>query len=967
MVKRLAYIVSLVILHAIFIAAIVYAWQPISKWYLTQKPAIGVDLYNSITYVSYHLKHFSLPFNSFKDFWFGGYPLIKDFPQLTFYLMMPFAKVLGVGVGVQTFAMVSLLAICVSCYLLFFQLSKNFGLSLFLAVLVLLSPTIYGTAIWAGSLPYFASEAFFPLGLFFVAKYFEKADVKHLLIASLVTGLGILLNPLGIVAFLIPAAVLLIIAGGFIGKLKPLRIVKHLFAYLVGTLLTGFIFLYDYLLTAITHLTAPSFIVPTITKESGPVSSGAKAIADFYNGQISQLYTGTNWWIFALVVIGAGAFLIGLPIAKNRRRAIAILGFGLIALYTAAHPALNLSGKMIFLKHDIYRAFWAFTISLAALAAFLWGFFFTSIYERVIHHVKSHYVKIVSIFLVLGISVIFASLTYKIYKEQIAGLITYLGGHSELSSAYPEALSVEVGKDKLTEIKKQVVPSFMDPNDKNKRLYSADASVNIWWNGFFDMPQVRGYIDPPIATQNRGGLFWLDIAIANNSLTRDFKVPEDQAFKNTLFLMDWYAVNYLEGGRLSSKGPNPGPSDYLVKNKIFDKDEMTTAYGAVLKYQTASGKPELHMDIPQYMHFYKVADQYASPILAPNNSPAVLIITEEASYEDILRILAADNINSRMLIPAYGGNNLNKIKRGDLKAFDAVILHQYVSSDDKAFSVLEDYVKRGGKLFIDTGSDVRQSSSSNLPEVFPIKNSQRKGVGRSWEFSVNQDKITEGVDFAKFGPPLFNDAEWKVAGPKNSDDLRDDTKVILKNKNNPLLVKRKIGDGTVIWSGMNLAYHFNQHKSLDEARLFINILKDFTNIEQHSIEPAKTTWSNNENVTIAADRKPRGILFKEQGWKGWHASVVSPINQDVPIYLAGPTYPGFMYVPLNQVKVDGPIKLKFTYTGIFIYWLAAFVNIAAILVILDKVLINGRIFGGVTNFIWKRFSKKTASWWEKEE
>ena len=124
-------------LHIPFLAAVYYFWQPFSKWFLEQIPALGVDLYFSTTYLVNQIRHFSLPFNSFLDFWFGGFPLFGAYPQLVFYLMMPFVGPDGPVVGVQKFTVFSVLFMIGSCYLLYFKLSKNHGIALFLSVLVL--------------------------------------------------------------------------------------------------------------------------------------------------------------------------------------------------------------------------------------------------------------------------------------------------------------------------------------------------------------------------------------------------------------------------------------------------------------------------------------------------------------------------------------------------------------------------------------------------------------------------------------------------------------------------------------------------------------------------------------------------------------------------------------------------------------------------------------------------------------
>ena len=135
----------LLLLASFFVVA--YALNPFAQWYLGKIPALGVDLYNSVTYAAYQLDQFSLPFNSFKDFWFGGYPLFRDYPQLYYYLMVPFVKTYGKVQGVQMYGLFSLFLLGASSLILFYRLSRNIILALVLVLLVLYSVNTYGALI----------------------------------------------------------------------------------------------------------------------------------------------------------------------------------------------------------------------------------------------------------------------------------------------------------------------------------------------------------------------------------------------------------------------------------------------------------------------------------------------------------------------------------------------------------------------------------------------------------------------------------------------------------------------------------------------------------------------------------------------------------------------------------------------------------------------------------------------------
>ena len=938
---------------------IYYVVSPFASWYLTTLPAVGVDLYNSVTYASYHAKHFSLPWTSFKDIWYGGYPLMQDFPQLAFFAMVPFVKLFGAVSGVQRFAVAALFLQLFICFWLFLRLSKQFGLAIFLTILVFLSVNIYGALTWAGSIPSFASQLFFPLGLLVGVGYLERPQNRSLALMILATGLGILIHPLETATFIIPSLIILLLGGAIIARFSPLKLLSHLFVYGLGSLLAAFIFTYDFFVTLFIGRKAPPIFTGSLQSTSQGVSEEALAIAQFYKNQIGLLFTQTNHWLFVALGVAVIGFMVTFFFSRHKKRALYLIPFILDTLYTAAHPALNLADIISIFRHDPYRAFWPFPMALAALVAYFFGFAWQTLSNK-------NFTKWTGMLVsgVVSISLIFGA--YFIFSQESQKTLVRIRETSELSSAFPEALSIRYKTDDLTELKKQLIPAFMDPQDKNKRLYTADAALNIWWNSLFDLPLARGYLDPPIGTDRRGGFFWLDIAIANDTIVRDFKISESQAYANSLFLLDWYAIHYFEGGRLGSKGPSPPASTYLLENNVFDKEEEITTYGAVLKYQTESGKPELHTDLPQHLKFFQVGEQFTSPILSGTTTPAVVVFTNFAGYEDILRLLAARNINSRKLIPVFADTDIDAFDSQSLKTFQAVILHQYKYKNyNKAFRLLEDYVKAGGKLFIDSGGDVKEADSNSLPEIFPMQKSQRLGQGRQWQMEVGSHELLQNVDTTDFGPLVFNDAEWKLTTPADV-SLREGSTVLLKHKEKPVLIHYRLGQGEVVWSGINLPYHFNQYKTEAEAELFANILSKFVSISDHVVPAAETTWERPEKVSISTSEKINGILFKEQAYPGWKARLTSEGGKPLSLYLTGPTYPGFMYVPLENVS-KFPAEVEFTYTGRPLYWFVAGINFLFVLLILDLVFLNGAIAGRKLGVLFIKVKRKISSWWEKEE
>lgn len=951
------------------------ALEPISRWYLSKIPILGVDFYNSVGYVSFLAKNLPLQVNGFKDIWFGGYPLYREFVSLHWYLMVPFYKQIGPVLGVQIYVLTALFLLACFSYLLYFQLSKSRALALFIAFLVLYSVNIYGSAMWGGSLPFFSTQLFLPFVLVLVDRYLVTSNIRWFLASILVSGIGFLAHPLPMFAFTLPCVAILLFFGL---KVEHKKILGNVFVrtrtvaiFILGSLLVALPVSYERLYFTLNSFTRGgfsvlfAFITPQGDKGAGGSSSGAgsgEQVSNFYKGLFKLLYEDTNQLLFGLLVLGVMLFVVTFVLVRKKGVFLRVIPYVLIVGYAVMHTYLNAFGHSFF-PQGWYREFWAFPILLGALIAVLWGQFFDLVRRRLAIGNWAGKIAMQSLPFMLLALVLFV-FGYQFFTSKVGGVIAVVDSKSEISSAHPQALSIRTSKSDLEEIKKQLLPDFINPDDRNKRLYEADALVNIWWNALYNLPLARGYADPPIASSQRGGLFWLDIAVGNDSLVRDFKVSENIAFNNALFLIDWNAIYYYEGGRFGISAAPP-PSSYLLKNNVFEKEEEMAAYGALIKWQTPSGKPELNYEIPQYLKFFKVKDEFTSPVIYPSNASTILVISDLPGYEDVLRGLGSENLNSKYVIPVNGGKNIDSFKLAELKKFDAIILHNYAYKNrGKAFDLLKKYVEGGGKIFIDTGAESSESVGDNLPEIFPFKSSKREGQGKQWELEATEDKLLEGVNTKNFGDLIFNDSEWKIAFSRDG-SLRQGASAILKQKGKPVLVKREFASGgIVVWSGFNLVYHFNQYKNDDELKLFGNIVKSLAPIAKSDVVAADASWLSPEKIILSSKNGARGVLFKEQHYGGWHARLTSGNKGSMRIYSVGPTHPGYMYVFLDK---NEPFTMEFSFKG---HWVGYLVHITAavlMILILDKAVFGGylllrhmRIFGRVSN-------KKISKWWEKED
>src|SRR3989344_8993554 len=114
-------------------------------------------------------------------------------------------------------------------------------------------------------------------------------------------------------------------------------------------------------------------------------------------------------------------------------------------------------------------------------------------------------------------------------------------------------------------------------------------------------------------------------------------------------------------------------------------------------------------------------------------------------FRILLNILGMTNTNSKQVIPLWLSESLKDMPNLGKLNLDGLVLYGYLNGDNKSgLKKIENYVKNGGKLIIETGSDVYQTNQKKLPEFFPIEGTKRQEIGSSW-------------GLGDFGPPVLGD------------------------------------------------------------------------------------------------------------------------------------------------------------------------------------------------------------------
>lgn len=938
-------------LHIAALGVIMWALWPIVSWYLNHRPILGVDFYNTATFARYFKNNFDFLPRSYLDFWYAGSPIDG-------YLVMNWYKVYALVSGllplltaIKYTSIFSFGLLICFAYLGAYRLSKNHFLSALISLLIIYSPNMYGSLTWGGSLPYFANQLFLPAVLWLMASYLDTGNKRWYWLSILILGVAISGHIGNGGAFMLPMALILLLFGKRVVATSIWKRIKEVGVFL---LLLSLI-IYKYLTwfwgvlfgTLGTVFQGLPLLNPSKTNTaffSQTVSDTGRAITEYIWDRFFTLFTDTNKLFYLLLGAVFILFILAVITGKNRRNALGVIAWFFLFVYAIAHVYVNARG-ISFVSQGWYRAFWHFPVVTGFFIASLAGFTYGALAARSkllgagVYAVLALVAGIISIWLFINQA-----------TEQTISTIEH---DSSISSAYPQVLDLVRSEEELRQLK--LYPTWMDVRDQNYRLYTSDAEVNVWWNALYDLPLVRGYLDPP---GNISQHFLLAQAIGGDGLVKNYKYPEEIAKNMALYYIDWYAIRYAEGGHLSHSDNHP-PSSYL-KEAIADETTVETK-GVYFLYQTESGKPEVYEDVPQYLYFYRFADEITSPIVTLSNAPTLLCLCDYPAYESLIKILSMHNLNSRSLVTAYWSEAVDRLTKKDLASFDLLVMSNYRYQNRlRAHELLKDYLKSGGKVFIDTGGETPDSQSNALPEWLPFSETKRKGLGNEWNFQKNQEnEIVKNFDFTGFSPPVFDNNEWNLSYPVGKMD--DQASVLLSQMDKPILISSTYGGGKVVWSGMNLGYHVQYYTNVEESKLYVNILKTMLPLSFKEYTATQTDFINAGSLKVQASEGGRGVLIKQQMYPAWKFTLN---GRNVKGYTSGPSHPGFIYIPLGGEK---SVDLSVAYIGEPRRYMETGISWFVGLLLIDLSLFGGHFISKRLEFVKQFIKKRTSRWWEKEE
>ena len=306
-----------------------------------------------------------------------------------------------------------------------------------------------------------------------------------------------------------------------------------------------------------------------------------------------------------------------------------------------------------------------------------------------------------------------------------------------------------------------------------------------------------------------------------------------------------------------------------------------------------------------------------------HSGPVVLVIGgfEDAVYEQAFRSFVRGGFPYELGPVVEGTHFIDDYTAEDLRDFDLVYLHGYgYRSQSKAWEVLTDYVNEGGGLFIDTGWQyfTPDWELRDAPGFMPVPGLAWGDLGKATGFDVPDPLLREAVHPTEFSPLVWEDTAWGVSSPTGG--LREWARAFLSVDGHPLVAGGELGDGRVIWSGMNLIGHSLAYDNQAERR-FLRELLVWLAKNPHGVshEVPIITRLGPDHIRFELTGAPSDgdwLLWREAYAPQWHAEVtVGDQHVPAPIFRSGP---GMMLIRLpggDQVATTVDLQFSLGWVG----------------------------------------------------
>jgi len=820
----------------------------------------GGDTYGHLTKIRYILTFW--PNVNWGYIWAGGMPLFRWYPPLPYFLVALFAKLPGSSIEFSTtlIFVAGIILTGVMLYLSVSILSQNDRFaSLSAALLSVSSASFWNYALGGGMYPRITAMAAFSVYLYFLLGYLKDVQdpryqpkFRKLIAIAVSFVAAILSHPWAWVA---SAATLVL---PIICIRTPREKLIVLFKILIPCILFSSFYLIPFLSFVPGILDELLQRLSVVSKSPGGYVYSYSDVFSILTGLGSpRAMNHLSPVIMPLLLLLAGFMLL-------QRRFQRKLNEGTISATVARATALI---SLLFIAYPLLRPTdVSFLFLLIVFLPLLCGI----LVYRVFHLHKEDFslnarakrgIKIAKALLFMSILAVTFAYEYPITSVSLK--------HNELNA------------DALVNTHWKEVPKLLENETTlqiaNYRFGAPDPGIAIWFNYLYPhIPQTRDYMATSVL--NKDAIFWFSLKVWGGKSGDRFITGE---YPETNFLLDWFAVKWFE--------VYP-PYDYA-------------------KFVNA---PKFYQEIArsEQRNLYAMLYREATPIISATDVPSLLTI---GSYDNVIHCLAYSDYDSRHVIPIRGHAYVDDYTLEELMKFKVILLYGYAYHDfSRAWELLGRYVETGGSVIIDTGYS-SEANATSIPDPSPVSMTRSVALGKEWGFSQINSSITNGIDFARFSPAIYEGGPWGLSAARN-ETIKEWAEPVLWNKGYPVVVLGRYGEGRVVWSGLNLPWHILSYENYEEA-IFLSKMIDWASQRAESpvqnATPYRFERPNPEKIIVTIEGRSAAVLFKEFYIGNWAAYLEDPVGrrESVEIYLAGLD---FMYVIIPKAA-PLPSRVVFEY------------------------------------------------------
>ena len=340
----------------------------------------------------------------------------------------------------------------------------------------------------------------------------------------------------------------------------------------------------------------------------------------------------------------------------------------------------------------------------------------------------------------------------------------------------------------------------------------------------------------------------------------------------------------------------------------------------------------------------------STPGLATLSSrPSILVMSnpELDAYTPVFHVAMQGAIPYEEAWFAEGNLPIDKYSLEELQRFDVLFLQGYRYDDStRAWNLLEQYVRQGGALYVDTGWQwtVPDWESDPAPDVLPVSRLTWTSYGITNDYQLEMPEISGDTDLSQFASLEWDGKPWGVSGTSRA-EVREWGQIVLSAAGYPLIVAGEYGDGRIIWSGMNLVSHAYDKENEEEVRFLYDLIAWLTAEKEAANYPITVAREHPDRVEFRANvptSEKTMLYWREAYYPAWQAylEAADGSRQRLPIHKGGP---GFMLISVPPIS--GELNIMLEWETPLIEKFAAVLSVIT-LVVLFAVVADGVFWRG---------------------